>query len=294
MAKRGLRVVAPLRGAKDSYAGVRGRRVERLQTVAQVVFDCPFGESRFLDLIEAEPCDILAHHAADVESYTQWDFDPLRAVQRNAGGAHATLAKAAEHGAKAVVITGTVFEAAAGGAGPGSLAANPYGLSKTLTSEAMRHFAAWAGLRFGRFVVANPFGPFEEQRFCWYLFKTWLSGNVPVVSTPDYVRDNVPVSMMAAAYADYVVAMLEEPTTPSVRRPSGFVMSQGAFAQTVAQEASKRLGREFQLELARQVKFSEPHLRVNDENCLQNDEISKFWDRYVEYYSALWQSGDLN
>jgi hypothetical protein len=293
MASRGLRVVAPLRGSRGSYEGVRARRVERLQTSAEVVFECPFATAPFFDLVERGSWDILAHHAADVDGYNKWSFDPLRAVHRNATGAGEVFAKIAERGAKAVVVTGTVFEVGAGGASS-ALAANPYGLSKTLTTEALRHFATWAGLRFGRFIVPNPFGPLEEQRFGWYMFKTWLSGDVPVVRTPDYVRDNVPAPMIAAAYADYVEAMIKEPTTPAARRPSGYVMSQGAFAQLVAREASNRLNRDLRIDIARQVDFSEPHLRVNDEPCLHTADASQFWDRYVEYYSALHTSGDLN
>ncbi len=293
MAKRGLRVVAPLRGSKDSYAGLRGARVARLQACAEVVFDCPFAEPRFFELIEAESCEILAHHAADVDGYNKWSFDPLRAVQRNTLRADEVFAKAAERGCKAVVITGTVFEANAGGDSDG-LAANPYGLSKTLTSDTLRHFAAWAGLRFGRFVVANPFGPLEEQRFCWYLFKTWLSGGVPMVQTPSYVRDNVPVSMMATAYADYVEAMIKESTTSPTCRPSGYVMSQGGFAQLMAAEVSRRLDIHLKVDIARQTQFSEPYIRANDQLCLLDDELPQFWDRYVQYYSALHKSGDLN
>jgi nucleoside-diphosphate-sugar epimerase len=293
MAERGLRVVAPLRGSAASYEGVRGLRVERLRACAEVVFDCPFATPQFLELIEAGSWDALAHHAADVDGYNKWSFDPIRAVQRNATGADVVFAKMAERGAKAVIVTGTVFEAGAGGPSD-ALAGNPYGLSKTLTTEALRHFAAWSNLRFGRFVVANPFGPFEERRFGWYMFKTWLSGGVPVVQTPDYVRDNVPAPVIAAAYADYVEAMINEPTTPAVRRPSGYVMSQGAFAQLMAKEVSRRLGRDLSVDLARQVEFSEPYLRINDEFCFHTADIPLFWDRYVEYYSALHKSGDLN
>jgi hypothetical protein len=46
-------------------------------------------------------------------------------------------------------------------------------------------------------VIANPFGPLEEPRFCAYLVKTWAAGQVPEVRTPLYVRDNIHVSLLA-------------------------------------------------------------------------------------------------
>jgi len=293
MAELGLRVVAPLRGSRESYVGMRGARVARLQACADVLFDSPFGGPNFLDLIESESFEILAHHAADVYDYNKWSFDPLRALQRNTMNAAEVFARAVTRGCRAVVITGTVFEANAGG-DPDGLAANPYGLSKSLTTDTLRHFAAWAGLRFGRFIVANPFGPLEERRFCWYLFKTWLSGGVPIVQTPSYVRDNVPVSMMAAAYAAYVQAMIGEPPPQPDCRPSGYVMSQGAFAQLMAAEVSKRLGMTLTVSIANQTEFSEPYIRVNDQRCFIDSEIAQFWDGYVQYYCDFHRSGDLN
>ena len=74
-------------------------------------------------------------------------------------------------GGKAVIATGTAFEAGEGQAEPGDLAVSPYGLSKSLTNEALRHFARWRDLKFGKFVIAGPFGPLEEGRFGWSLFE---------------------------------------------------------------------------------------------------------------------------
>ncbi|MDG2528803.1 NAD-dependent epimerase/dehydratase family protein [Caulobacter endophyticus] len=293
LARRGVRVVAPLRGAESGYEGVRGRRVARLKQCAEVVFDCPFATDAFMALVENDRFDVVAHHASDVEGYNRWDFDALRAVGRNAGGADRVLAKAAERGARAIVATGTVFEAAQGGAPAGSLSANPYGLSKYLSGEALRHFAAWSGLAFGKFVVANPFGPYEERRFGWYLFQTWFGGETPVVRTPDYVRDNVPVPLLAEAYADYVVSMAAGNGAADCR-PSGIVGSQGSFARLLAGEASSRLGKTFTVDIGRQEAFSEPYLRVNDQLCVTPDSLSVFWDSYVEYYDALHASGELN
>ncbi len=50
----GAHVVAPLRGPAAGYTeGVRAERVRRLQSVAEIVDDAPFGSPRFLDLARA-------------------------------------------------------------------------------------------------------------------------------------------------------------------------------------------------------------------------------------------------
>ena len=79
----GFDVVAPLRGAVSAYAGVRGERVRKLAAVTTVVPDCPFGSSRFMDLLSNECFDVLCHHAARVTDYRSLDFDVVQALAEN-------------------------------------------------------------------------------------------------------------------------------------------------------------------------------------------------------------------
>jgi len=45
---------------------------------------------------------------------------------------------------------------------------SPYGLSKGLTAQAFRYWCGALDVPLGKFVLPNPFGPFEEPRFCHY------------------------------------------------------------------------------------------------------------------------------
>ena len=90
------------------------------------------------------------------------------------------------------------------------VAFSPYGLSKGLTAEIVRYRCREFGLHYRKFVIPNPFGPLEEPRFCAYLTRSWRKGEVVRVNTPDYVRDNIHVSLLAAAYAKFVGEMAAE------------------------------------------------------------------------------------
>jgi hypothetical protein len=174
------------------------------------------------------------------------------------------------------------------GAGDAALAVTPYGLSKTLTNVALQHHAAWAGLRFGRFVIPSPYGAFEQQRsFPAYLFRSWFAGETPVVRTPLYLRDHLPAPLLSRAYAGHLTALLQDPETAAISRPSGWIATQGAFAGKVAAEAGRRLGRDCPLGLAAQTEFPEPLGRVNGEPVSRDgwDEAG-FWDEYVGWYAA--------
>jgi len=60
-----------------------------------------------------------------------------------------------------------------------------------------RYHCGEARIPLGKFVIPNPFGPFEEPRFTAYLMRSWKDGKPAGVKTPDYVRDNVPVDLLA-------------------------------------------------------------------------------------------------
>ncbi|MDP3634465.1 NAD(P)-dependent oxidoreductase [Phenylobacterium sp.] len=290
LAEAGHQVVAPLKRAEADYEGLRRDRVERLKGVAEVVFETPFGSPAFLDLLKtAGPLDILAHHAADIPGYRNADYDVAAGVTRNLTGAGLVFEAAAAAGVKNVIATGTGFEDAAGG-----LAVSPYGLSKRLTNDGFRHLALWRGLGFGRFMINGPFGALEEGRLVWSLFQAWFAGKAGIVRTPAYVRDNIPVVLLARAYADLVGEMLANPKLDRVCRPAGYVGAQGEFALRVAREASARLGRDCPVDCLEQTAFPEPRIVANDEPTLDRawDEAG-FWDAYVDYYREVERRGLL-
>jgi hypothetical protein len=151
-----------------------------------------------------------------------------------------------------------------------------------------RYHCGEAHIPLGKFVIPNPFGPFEEPRFTAYLMRSWKDGKPAGVKTPDYVRDNVPVDLLAAVYAQFAGRVATSKTDTLKINPSGYIEKQGDFAQRVADEARKRLGWECKLELARQEDFSEPLRRVNTDPAMPQVpgwNESAAWDAFVEFYS---------
>jgi len=295
LAAAGHEVTAPVRRARTDYSGLRAERVERLATSVQLVFEAPFASPAFAELAGGG-FDVLAHHAADIPNYRSASYDVMEGVNRNLLGAEAVLSAFASSGGKAVIATGTAFEAGEGHAEPGDLAVSPYGLSKTLTNEALRHFACWRGLSFGKFVIAGPFGPLEEGRFGWSLFQRWFAGEAGLVRTPRYVRDNIPVPLLAQAYAALVRDLMDgAEADQKISRPSGFVGTQEAFAHLLAREMAPRLGLACRVEAASQPELAEPLVRVNSDPWITPDwPQAVFWDDYAAYYQRIAAAGLLS
>jgi UDP-glucose 4-epimerase len=282
----GFTVVAPLRGKVSSYSGIRGERVRKLGEVAELVDDCPFGSVAFLDLIASREFDALCHHAARIGDYRSLDFDIPAAVAENTNNLRAIIERMRARALKAVVLTGSVFEANEGAGNAPMRAFSPYGLSKGLTAEVVRHWCLHYQVPFGKFLIANPFGPWEEPRFCAYLIKTWRAGQTAEVRTPDYLRDNIHVGLLALAYASFVKRMVE---TGSSERfgPIGYAETQGAFSERYARAMRPRLGLDCGVKLLEQTDFSEPLARINTHQIDAASfgwSESKAWDDIADYY----------
>ncbi len=279
--------VTMTRPSLDAYDDpTRQRRVERaMEHAAETRWGATFGDDAFVELV-AGGFDVLCHHAADVTNYKSPDFDVHKALANNTHNLRNVLAAFHAGGGRRVVLTGSVFEGDEG-AGDGDLPHfSPYGLSKALTAQVFRHYARERGLHLGKFVIPNPFGPFEEPRFTAYLMKTWHAGKTAGVSSPDYVRDNIHVDLLARCYAKFVTDLPAEPGS-SRMAPSGYVESQGAFTHRLAREMRTRLGLECAVDLANQVDFSEPRMRINTQPAaaiVGDWSESDAWDEFASYY----------
>lgn len=289
LAAAGHEVICPLRGAAENYDGVRKARVEKLQSICRLVPHTPFGSEKFLELIrENGSWDFLCHHATESANYKSADFDALAALQTNALNLRTVFSTLKNSGLRGTIFTGSVFENDEGKGDEPLRAFSGYGLSKGLTWQAFRFYGDEAKIPLGKFVIPNPFGPFEEPRFTAYLMKNWREGKPAGVKTPDYLRDNIHVNLLAAAYENFLNRVAAAKFGAVKINPSQHVETQGEFAQRVAREVQKRLGWKCELELSKQTDFTEPLRRVNTDAVapqFPNWSESKAWDGFAEFYA---------
>jgi hypothetical protein len=117
--------------------------------------------------------------------------------------------------------------------------------------------------------------------------KNWREGKLVEVKTPDYVRDNVPVDLLAEVYVLFIQKLASADALFLKVNPSGYAEKQGEFSRRVAQEVKVRTGWDCKLKLAQQEDFSEPLNRTNTESARQLvpawNEV-KAWDAFVQFY----------
>lgn len=284
LASDGHQVTGTLQRRIGDYADLESRRIAMLQQAGvTLVEQASYGNAVMMDLI-GQGFDRLCLHASDVRDYRSADFDLGRAMQSNLAGMRAACLAAKAAGTQRLIWTGTVFEPGEARGDRLDEAITPYGLSKWLTWQALEFYAAEAGLALGKFIVPNPFGPLEQERFCTYLVKSWARSDTPEVRTPDYIRDNIPVDKLARGYAQFV-ALPAQAAGAEHCGPSGYVESQGQFTARFAREIGNRLNLPAPFTLARQSDFAEPLIRINLGGVQVQWDEARFWDRLAQDYA---------
>lgn len=287
LAERGHQVWATFtRTSSDEYGDdVRGQRVRRLLDKCRPLYSCRFGDEQFLQILKVEKFELICHHAADVTNYKSPEFDVERAVANNTFRA-ADVLRSLRSAGGSFLLTGSFFEPGEGAGSDGLPAFSPYGISKGQTADSFRRECQNSDVRLGKFVIPNPFGPWEDPRFISYLARTWSTGQVAAVRTPDYIRDNIHVSLLSAAYVEFA-EHLPQAALFTKFNPSGYVESQGAFSERVAREMRSRTGWACELVCAKQTEFDEPLERMNTD-LLDGRKLgwseSAAWDELAEYY----------
>lgn len=271
----------------DAYTDPYRLRVEKLLPLVRALWNTAMGSETMLSAIESNSYELLCLHGAVVGNHKAPDFDVLSALQQNTHNLPSVLAQFKAAGGKAVISTGTYFEADEGIGTEPRQAFSPYALSKTLTWQAIRFQCHQFALPLAKFVVANPFGSLEKGGFTQYLIQSWRKGEQVSVRTPDYIRDNVPVDLMALHYLELCEELQEKPESGSHNpvAPSWFTGSQGDFTGYFAEKFHQMTGLSAPFELAQQTDFSEPLDRRNREQPvdLHSHQWSEadFWAGYL-------------
>lgn len=297
LAEEGWAVVAALRGDDEDPAAAtpRARRLalvrRRLERIAP---RAPFGSANFLAAIAAAaPLDLLCHHGAEVGDHRRPDYDANAAAAANAFRLETVLDVAEAAGCRAVLLTGTVFEADEGEGDPPLRAFNAYGLAKTLTWHRFRFAAERRGLALGKLVVPAPFGPLEKEGFPARLVRSWLRGEEPIVRHPHLVRDHVPVLFLARAYARLADELARGGAARTLRStPSGFALPLARFADRLADAMRPRLRRACRFGVAVPPDpADEPLVRRNTEPMPELGDArleAAMWDAYA----TAWLKGN--
>ncbi|MCS7266901.1 MAG: NAD(P)-dependent oxidoreductase [Geminicoccaceae bacterium] len=207
---RGFAVTGVHRRARTDYPPEAQARLALLEGRVALLRAPALDSEPVRDALARERPRLLCLHGAEVGAHRAAGFDVLGAVARTTAGIDRLLDRFAGAGGRAVLVTGSVFEAEEGRGAAPLRAVNPYGLAKTLTWQVLRFAVERRNLALGKFVVAHPVGPFDKPTgLVPDLLAAWRRGEAAVLRRPRLVRDFLAIDGLAAAYARAALALLE-------------------------------------------------------------------------------------
>jgi nucleoside-diphosphate-sugar epimerase len=285
---------AILSNSITDYEGSKKQRITLLNPKIILHPKIQFGDYSFIELLNLK-FDILCCHGAFVENYNSAEFDLIKALSSNTKNISSVIKSFKNNQGKIIINTGSIFEPNEGECCGDSRAFNLYGLSKKFTNHLFKYYCQINEISFGKFVIANPFGKYEEPRFTNYLFKSWELNEIPTVQTPKYTRDNIPVDLLAKSYVDFIFEILRNAMKNKILQnyqinPSGYVDSQKAFTNRILKNIQFYYNLDYKVDFKEQVNFDQPISRYNNTNLFNkypNWDENHFWKDYIDYYLKI-------
>ena len=275
----------------DQYSDLERQRMAPFINEVDKRFGTSFGDAAFDSWLD-EGFDTVCMHGAKGQSagHDSADFDVIGAVEWNTWNIASSMRTMKRAGVKRIFLTGTYFERWNGrldDSDNSNPAKNEYALSKTITSDIVRFYCKQNDIQFNKFVIPNPFGPYENKRFTTSAALAWLRGEHITVHNPLPVRDNIHVDLLAKRYAQVIDEGIR------FAAPSGYRMTQGNFAMKFAAEMRSRLGVPCAIDFAPGEDESDlrenPYDAEEDVNRKYEYEwVEQFaWDNLASYYLKL-------
>ena len=268
------------------YDSLRIERLTRLSDNINLIFDCRFGDNKFISLIKSNQYDIIIHHASNVKDYSSNSFDWQLAINENTNNIEIVIKEISANSNAIFSYSSTVFEK--GGISKDD-PINKYAFSKKLSNEIIKYFCFKYGIKFTQIFISNPFGPFEDFKLNHHILTSWKSCLDFVIKTPEYIRDFIPVDLLAISYFEHIISLQITNNLIHSYSPSGYQMKIVDYVFFLSNKLKQHSGDEKNYKTENQINFSEPIKLVNETNVLSNKTWNEkeFWFKYFNYYNFI-------
>ena len=259
-------VVGTITQPLSHYTGHKKIRIQRLSAI-QIAENTPFGSDSFIRLIQQFRPEVYIHHGFNTTGYQDTDFPIEERVALAVNNLKSCTQMLIENGCKGVIYSDSIFAGTGAVDCNGSVPFSSYGIAKKKVGDLVSQRCSEAGLLFWRQVIPNPIGPFDNFKLLQYVFERWSNGQTPVITTPDLVRDNIPVVLLAKDY----LRLIEE-----IRLGQGGISNPSGWACTV-KDLVNRAAAEWRLQTAQVTPIRlEPQCTQQPQTLVNTDPI---WDR---------------
>lgn len=270
----------------NEYDSLRIARLSNLQSNINLIFDCKFGDNTFLSLLKNNKYEIIIHHASYVNNYNSNSFDWKLATNENTYNIENVVEEISVNPNAIFAFSSTVFEK---GGLEMDQPINKYALSKKNSKDIIEFFCFKNKIKFTNVYIPNPFGPFEDLKLNHYILNSWQQGNEVIIKTPSYIRDFLPVDLLAISYFDHIISLQKKNALKSSFSPSGYKMTINNYLSFLANKLYLLTGEKKFYKSETQENYNEPIELVNEFKVLTNEnwDENRFWIQYFNYYNFI-------
>jgi nucleoside-diphosphate-sugar epimerase len=200
--EEGYKVTCFFTQTKKNYSALKKERINLLYKYKKnfiPIFNAKMGSKKFLKSISSIKNFIFIHHGAYTIDYNSNKFDLLKAINDNNQNINLMFDIFKKNSVNKLIYTSTIFQG-----GKKNKPENLYGLSKDITQQIFKYICETNKIKFKKFIIANPFGPFEEKRFLHYVLNSWKHKKTVEVKRPKDVVDYVQVQHLANQFVKFI------------------------------------------------------------------------------------------
>jgi nucleoside-diphosphate-sugar epimerase len=241
-----------------------------------------FKLSTLEESLDISRVDVVCFHGTATFDYRNPHFDIDLAVQSTLEVSKIIHSKFKD---ALYVHTGT-FSEPNESIGNNSLSFNPYSTSKNIIYNQHKSLVDEGQLL--KYVMPNPFGPLENHKFTGYLIQQWAAGKKPLIKSPNYVRDNVPIDLLSAHYVQTLINYTKG-LGARTAWPSKYIESNLAFAKRYANHFNALTGYPTPIDAVLHHEFEEPRIRINKDYC---EDTVKGWSEIDSWTKIIEEAAE--
>ena len=162
-------------------------------------------------------------------------------------------------------------------------AVNNYGVSKSNSFNQIKNFCKKNNIKFKSIYITNPWGIYEEKKLNFYLIKKWFNNKNPIISHPNYIRDNIYIDNLSKSYKKIVLSK----SNKIHYFPSGICSSNKLFIEAFKKKFEKFFNKKVKVTYANNSIYNQPICRINGDRISKKVNIKQNLNNYFLYYQKI-------
>ena len=265
----------------NQYEPLRYKRIKLLSKKKNVILikKTKFGDKKFVNLLKNIKFNIFCFHHALTKNYNDNSkFNLKKSLKENTNNIKEVFKRIDSK--SLIIISNTIFQNI-----PAKKykAVNNYGISKSNSFNQIKYFCKKNNIKFKSIYITNPWGIYEEKKLNFYLIKKWFDNKNPIISHPNYIRDNIYIDKLSKSYKKIVLSK----SNKIDYFPSGICSSNQLFIEAFKKKFEQFFNKKVKVTYANNAIYNQPICRINGNRISKKVNIKQNLNNYFLYYKTI-------